>query len=1515
MEFRKYQHIERFGTMEVDGIEIGTCYVFPKIDTKKFNILDDQQFALDFLQEKRVLIVPGSGFNWKQPDHFRVVYLPRIEELSDATDKLEYFQDIVNKVWRGDYRNSDTGRYELLDADGYDHRVVQDLVNKGYKYKITVEDIEASHKKFGLTMEKSVESTKEVTTVLKELSDEELKNAGLTEDEISLYRALANESERTGKSMQELADEMSNMNGREMLVDSFKNIGSAILDLGNIIKDAWTAMFPPTSLGDKVVFIYNMLKAFNEFTSSLRLVDTETGELTDTGDKLQRTFKGVFAIISIVTDILGGGFKIAFKAVSALLGYFNLDILSVTAAIGDALVIFRKATDVTTLFGKAIEFVAPYVEMFASYIKSLFEKFKNLPIIQNFIIELKQLRRAFSMIDFSSPEGFKRLFEIIKAAFENIRNLDFKSAGKYIFDGLISGLWEGAKKAVEIIGNAAQSLIEKFCEITGIASPSKVFMALGGFIIAGLVLGLKDGFISVPESLQVIVDKCLAIIQNIDWGTVFAAGISIASLIFVKKLTDILESFASPFEGFGDILSEVSKVVESFGKVTKAMAFEIKTKAIKNLAVSLLILVGSIALLTLLDPTEMWNAVAVILALSVILGGLAFAVGKMSDASVSIGKNGANINGLKQNLLTIGLAMLALAVVVKIVGNMDTGKAIQGFIGLAAIMGALVGFLAITKKIVDGKTSENISSISSIMIKLSIAMGLMVLVIKLIDLLKPGEMLKGAVFASAFILFIKGLVNVTTVGKETEIAKLGGLLLSISLSMGLMVGVIKLIDLLSPGEALKGVAFVSAFLLFIKGLVNITKVDKGTEIAKLGGLLLSISLSMSLMVLVCKMVDSLSIGAMVKGAAFAAAFVLFVKGIIKVTTVDKGTELAKVSLTILSFSIALGLLAAVSMMLSLLSVEGLLKGLTAVSILGAMIALMIHASKGAENVKGSITAIAIAIGVMAVAVAGLSFIEPSKLAGAVTALSVVMGMFALLIKSANNIKGSLGTLIVMTVAIAVLGGVLWVLSTLNVQSSLANATALSALLLAVSASMFILSKSSINVKNALTGIIALMSMAVPLLAFVGVLALMQNVQNATKNVTVLVELATVLTLLLLPLTLIGYLWSGAAIGIACLTAMALPLLAFVGVLALMQNVQNATENTKALIELATALTLLLLPLTLVGYLWPGAAIGIAGLLLMSVPLLAFVGVLALMEKINNAATNTELLIELMNLLTDMLVKLAIIGPLALIGVTAMAGLTALMTAIGVLAVGVGALMQKFPELQEFLNTGIPVLEQLAFAVGSFAGNLVGGFMTGVGESLPIIGSQLSMFMTNIMPFITGIKMVDSAALAGAGYLTGAIIALTAADLVNSIVSLGSGGLVELGSQLSGFVSEAKPFLDYITTIDPAVAAGAKTIAEMILVLTATDLVSGLTSWLTGGSSLEDLGSQLADFGKAMAEFSAEVSGKIDAESVTAAANAGKALAELQSNIVGKEGVIEWFCGKKDFTTFGSGIVAFGLAIT
>ncbi len=66
-------------------------YIFPKIDIKKFDILDDEKFVLDFLHEKHVLLVHGKGFNMPTPDHFRIVYLPKIDELKQTTFALGEF--------------------------------------------------------------------------------------------------------------------------------------------------------------------------------------------------------------------------------------------------------------------------------------------------------------------------------------------------------------------------------------------------------------------------------------------------------------------------------------------------------------------------------------------------------------------------------------------------------------------------------------------------------------------------------------------------------------------------------------------------------------------------------------------------------------------------------------------------------------------------------------------------------------------------------------------------------------------------------------------------------------------------------------------------------------------------------------------------------------------------------------------------------------------------------------------------------------------------------------------------------------------------------------------------------------------------------------------------------------------------------------------------------------------------------------------------------------------------------
>lgn len=87
---------------KIDGISYvkpkAAFYVFPKLDIKRFNIKNDEQFVLDFLREKQVLLVHGGGFHWEQPDHFRIVFLPQAGVITEAIGKLGEFLETYKQA-------------------------------------------------------------------------------------------------------------------------------------------------------------------------------------------------------------------------------------------------------------------------------------------------------------------------------------------------------------------------------------------------------------------------------------------------------------------------------------------------------------------------------------------------------------------------------------------------------------------------------------------------------------------------------------------------------------------------------------------------------------------------------------------------------------------------------------------------------------------------------------------------------------------------------------------------------------------------------------------------------------------------------------------------------------------------------------------------------------------------------------------------------------------------------------------------------------------------------------------------------------------------------------------------------------------------------------------------------------------------------------------------------------------------------------------------------------------------
>ena len=1294
------------------------------------------------------------------------------DKLSDATEKVKSatkdYGALVDKIIGGEFGNGEA-RFKALTEAGYDWAHAQNLVNEklGDSTRYATDYKEA---------QEEVSKAQKVTIDdLLKMSDAQLKNLGFTKDEVEAFRELEEQSKKTGIPVKDLINDIDQLNGRTLLINAFKNAGQGLVAVFTSVGKAWKEAFYGDASDEEIIAkktesLYNMIAAIHKFSTYLTVSD-------ETADKLTRTFKGLFAIIDILTTIVGGGFKLAFTGLSKILGAFDMDILDLTANIGDAIVAFRDFIFDNQLVNKGFELLAVGIKKAIDAIKDFCDAFLDIPQVQEFINDVKE-------------------------AFENIKDIDLSEVGRNIIEGLQNGLGDGVQAVWDKMVEIGQGIIDAIKGILGIHSPSTVMMAIGGFIIAGLILGLKMAFPDVWDNISQfgsdLIDKFTEVVNNIPWSKLFAAGVAVAMTWFVKKIADAIGGIANAFDGIGDLFENAGKVLKSFSKVLNGIAWDFKAKAIQKLAISIAILVGSIIALSFIDSGKLWNSVGVIVALSAVLGVLAFATNKMSEASVEISRRGASVDGLKTGLIAIGASLLLLSATVKIVGSLKPEQAIQGFVGLTALMTEMIVFMAACGKFVKGDAAENMDKVGGMMLKLSIALALMVGVCKLVSGLSADEMLQGAVFATAFGAFV---IAITKVAKSSgnNVSKVGGLMIKLAIAMGLMVSVVKMVDLLSAEEMLKGVAFAAAFTLFVKAIVGVTKIGRNQQIAKLGGMMLGISTSIMLMVGVCKLVGMLSVSDIAKGIAFISGFVVLIKVLVGVLTIGSEQQMGKVAASILAMSVAVGVLAAVSIALSLIDLAGLTKGVIAVGLLGGIMTAMIWATRGANDVKGNLIVMSVAIGVMAGAVAALSLIDTSKLVGASAALTMLMGMFALMAKASGTMGRAMSSIVIMTIAIGALAGILYLLSSLEPGHTLEIAASLSLLLLSLATSMTIASKAGPMAMNALVPI--------------GVMTLVVG-------------------------------------GLA----------AIIGLL--------AKCEVGSTLEIAASLSLLLLSLS-------GACAILGGV--------------------------------------------GLLGPAAFVGIGA---LVTLIASVGGVMLALGALATHFPKMEEFLNKGLPILEKIGYGLGSFLGNIVGGFSAGVTSGLPEIATNLTAFMTGIQGFVVGAKNIDEDSLTGIKNLAEMFVLLAGANIIEGISKwlTGDSSMETFSTNLNAFADAIASFSNKMkeANIDEDSITKAANIGKIMSELQTSVSMSGpVISFFGNSNNLETFGTQIVAFGKAIATFSNALveNGGIDEGAVTAAANAGKIMSELQSGISMSGPVVSFFGNSNNLGTFGLQLVAYGSAIS
>lgn len=1360
----------------------------------------------------------------------------------DLNGKLEKFQKVVDEVWHGDYGN-DEARVKALTKAGYDYNEVQKLVNKTVDgHRLTLED----------------------------LGETQLKALGYTEKEIESIKKLAKEAETTGTSLNELVNSLAKRSGRELLLESFSNILQPLVKIINSIGVAWRSAFPPMSSDT----LYGIIEGLHTFTTYLLISD-------DAADKLTRTFSGLFAILDLISMVVGGvfgtGFKIATTILKELwkaLGFVNLSILDVTATIGDCIVAFRDWIEEHSLINKLIKVAVPAVVNFAKALFNLAKSAYKLPIVQNSIANFatiiknigisfdKYFGNAIKIIgDFISKIALVKdinlkdfplmLKEFAIELSTSLGEINFAEIGKNIINGLNKGLSTGASIVVSTIISIGQALLDGIKNLLGIHSPATSFIDIGENIILGLVQGIQNGLFLVGEIVKTLFDTIFSIFEDVDIFDIAMFGSIIGVGVLLKKFNDTLKLFAKPAKALAKVFDGFSDVLEGFAKNLDAKAFKKKANAIFTIAKAIAVLSVSLIALTLVDQSKLIGA-------GIALAGIAVGLTVLAKASQKI-NNVGNFGKMSLLMISFGISLLTLSKSLKTLSTIDPTRTTSALVQLGVVIGGMMIIIASYGKLVKGKASANIDKVGKMLLKLATSLTIMTLVLKMLGSMKPDHVENGLRTMFAFELLIAGLIAVASfAGKNTD--KVGKMLTKMSIAIGILALVTRLLANIDSNDVKKGIATIS----MISGLfVLILEVSKtaGKNGVESGKLLLKMSVSIGILALTIKLIAGLSIDDVIYGLSVititGAMFLAFTE---LLGTISKG-KAPDIGGTLLKMSLSISILALVIKMISGMSGEDIAKGVISISMLGflikGLIAISKNSGKYADKAGTMILKMSAALGAMAIVIRILKGLTPSDMINGVIFMTACTAMFSALIavsKMAGRYADKAGAMLLkMTIPITILAATIGLLSLLNPKDIAVASASLSAVL-----GMFALIIQSTqympNSKKAMTPI---MMLSVIVGAFAGILYMLSGLPVESTIGT-----ATALSTLLMALTMsIKILNSTKGMSKNVGTSL-MAMLGAVGVLALILGV---LESLNINLSMENALSI-------------------------STLLLAMAGVCAILSILGNGS------------------KAAMLGALAFDGVIVVIG--ALMTAIG-------ALVTQIPELEEFLDKGISVLEKIGYGIGSFLGSFAGGLVAGASNGLPDIAKNLSDFIVELKPFIDGAKGIDANSMNGIKSLAMALLAITAEDVLRSLTSwfTGDDSINDFSTALPKLGEALKGYSDSVIGID---SSSVETSAKAMMVL--ADLnkslpnSGGLWQILFGGKQLKCFADNLAELGTGLKNYS-DSTRDIDSGSIESSAKAANLLAELNNALPNTGGGWQLLVGEQSLGSFASNLDSLGKGLS
>lgn len=1057
----------------------------------------------------------------------------------------------------------------------------------------------------------------------------------------------------------------------------------------------------------------------------------------------------------------------------------------------------------------------------------------------------------------------KTVITFVKTAGEKVKEFGKAAGEKFDFPGfeLFHSFLERVHDRMAQIGDGAgkmkSGVIVAF-EMMGEALEKCKFLK----VMEALWTAVKVIAGGIADAVGTMMGTLAEKLGNTDFSGVLDILNSIAVGGIALSVSKFLKSVTEPLEGLNGVLEGVTGILDGVRGCFEAYQTNLKAGTLLKIGAAIALLAGSIVAISLIDSDKLSASLG---AITVLFANLLGAMAIFNKISSDTGK----VSKACTAMIAMSVAVSILAGALKKVSDLDWGELARGLVGIAGLTTIVVAsskaMASSQKQVMKGATSLIIFG-AAIKILASACEDLSKLQW---DELGRGLTGVGVLFAEIAVFLRVAKFNGKMISTATGIVIL-------SAAMKVLASACKDFGQMEWSEIGKGLAGIGGLLAELAVFTNLA--GNAKHVMSTGVALIAIGAAMKIFASAVKDFGQLQwdeIGRGLTAMGGALAEVAIAVNLMPKNMIGIGTGLVIVGG-------ALEIIANCMSKFGGMQWEEIGRGLTVMGGALAELAISLNFMKGT---LGGSAALLVASGALAVLAPVLSILGALSWEAIAKGLISIAGAFTIIGLAGAVLTPLVPTILALSGAFALIGvGVLTIGAGL-----LAAGTGLSALAIGFTALATAGAAGATAIVAALTVIVTGIAGLIPaVLTKVGegIIAICKVIAAGAPAIGEAVK-AVVLTLIDVFVSCVPQLADGA-------------LQLVVGVLAAL------VTYTPQIVDLAFKF--------LIGIL-DGIASNLPSLIKAGVDVLVafFAGIVDALRGIDTGALLKGIAgIGLLSAIMLALSATASLVPGAMVGILGMGAVVAEM-ALVLAAVG---LLSKLPGLSWLIGEGGKLLQGIGTAIGQFVGGIVGGFMSGVSSQFPQIGADLSTFMNNVQPFLQGASQIQPSMMDGVKALAETVLILTAADILQGLTSWLTGGssLSKFGEELVPFGEAMRDFSLAIGNMDGEIVANAATAGKALAEMAATiPNTGGLVSFFAGENDMTAFGKQLVPFGEAMRQFGDAITG-LDANAVTEAAIAGKAMAEMATTIPNSGGVVGFFAGENDMGEFGKQLVPFGEAM-